>query len=478
VADVFISYSKARRAETVELAADLEARGFATWWDKDITPGEVFRDTIRDELAKARAAIVIWTPQSVKSNWVISEASRADKRGILIAVHSADLQHDDIPPPFDVVHTEPVTNRAAIFAALAKLGVAPSGTPASIPAVPPEAARKASTGTLLSSRRAMLVAGCAIAIGAASAAGWFSRRGSERKSGPLHTLPGEKPVTALAYTTDGRNLVSGGWDEKLTLWDPTREAVIRRFEGHVGAIWCVVVLPDGTRALSGGDDATLRLWDLGVERPIREFKGHEKEIYSVALLPDGRSAMSASLDAKMKLWDLAGTQPVRTFPCDAKVLAVAVTPDGRVALAAAKDTLQAWSIADGAKLQSFSGHQGEVNAVAVTPDGRHVVSGADDGTVRLWELSTGQRLHTFEGADGHVGKVFAVAVSSNSRTALSGGADQTARLWDLVDRKLIAKLEGHAAAVEAVAIAPDGRAAATGSRDRTIRIWDLTGTGA
>jgi len=68
VADIFISYSKARRAETIDVAAELESHGFTVWWDKDISPGETFRDVINAELAKARAALIIWTPTSVKSN--------------------------------------------------------------------------------------------------------------------------------------------------------------------------------------------------------------------------------------------------------------------------------------------------------------------------------------------------------------------------------------------------------------------------
>jgi WD40 repeat protein len=476
VADVFISYSKSRRNETVGLAADLEAAGFTVWWDTEITPGESFRDAIQEELAKARAAIVIWTPPSVKSKWVISEATRADKRGILIAVRSADLHTDDVPPPFDVVHTELVTNRSAIFAALRKLGVKPSMPPTPRP-------EGAAAKPWLPSRRAMLAAGGAMAVGAGAAGVWFRPQGNARPAGPLHTLQANQAVSALAYTTNGRNVVSGGWDQKLTLWDPTRTEPIRRFDGHVGAVWCVAMLPDGTHALSGGDDATLKLWELESTRPVREFKEHQKEIYSVAILPNGRSALSASLDGTLKLWDLASEHATRTFSYGSPILAVAVSPDGQTAISAAKDVLQAWNLADAVKLRRFpddgrKGHVGDVNAVAVAANGRHVISGGDDGTVKLWDFASGHELNTFAGPDGHAGKVFAVAVSRNSRIALSGGADKTARLWDLASGKLIAKFEGHKQSVETVAIAPDGSTAVTGSRDRTIQVWDLSGTGA
>jgi hypothetical protein len=118
VADIFISYSKAHRSVTEELARDLETLGFSVWWDTALILGDSFRDVILSELAQARAAIVIWTASSVKSDWVISEANRARTRKILIPVREASLNPDDIPPPFDVLYTEDVSNRTAILVRL------------------------------------------------------------------------------------------------------------------------------------------------------------------------------------------------------------------------------------------------------------------------------------------------------------------------------------------------------------------------
>lgn len=126
MADIFISYSKSHRSLTEELATELEAEGYSVWWDTSLVAGESFREVIVAELAQTRAAIVIWSSASVKSSWVISEATRAQKRGILIPVRAGDLDPDDIPPPFDVLHTEIVSNRAAILAALAKRNIRPT----------------------------------------------------------------------------------------------------------------------------------------------------------------------------------------------------------------------------------------------------------------------------------------------------------------------------------------------------------------
>ena len=80
MADIFISYSKQSKAETEHLAAELQAKGFTVWYDTSLVPGDSFRDVITSELAQARAAIVIWTADSVKFDWVCAEARAARER--------------------------------------------------------------------------------------------------------------------------------------------------------------------------------------------------------------------------------------------------------------------------------------------------------------------------------------------------------------------------------------------------------------
>ena len=125
MADIFISYSKARHKITEELAAELEAKGFSVWWDTNLVAGVTYQDAILAELDRAQAVIVIWTLASVKSKWVYSEATRADSRGVLITVREEEVNPQDIPLPFNVFHTEMLSNRAAIDRALARLGLIP-----------------------------------------------------------------------------------------------------------------------------------------------------------------------------------------------------------------------------------------------------------------------------------------------------------------------------------------------------------------
>src|SRR5262249_42866561 len=130
MADIFVSYAKTDRPLASKLVAMLEAEGWTVWWDTSLAIGDDFRNEIMTELGRARAVIVIWTDASIKSDWVRSEAGRAQADRKLIPVKLEHLTYKDLPPPFDVLHTENGSEddkiRAAVGAQVAKPAAEPS----------------------------------------------------------------------------------------------------------------------------------------------------------------------------------------------------------------------------------------------------------------------------------------------------------------------------------------------------------------
>ena len=130
MADIFISYSKPDRAKVAMLAAYIESEGWTVWWDTKLAAGDAYRDEIMRELAAARAVIVLWTQTSIKSDFVRAEAGRAKADGKLIPVNGGDVSYGEIPLPFGEMHTEDLSKRelirAAVVAQLAKPVVQPA----------------------------------------------------------------------------------------------------------------------------------------------------------------------------------------------------------------------------------------------------------------------------------------------------------------------------------------------------------------
>src|SRR5258708_1939457 len=109
MADVFISYSQKDRELAKSLADFLVECGYDLWWDYELVGGTKFRIEIKRKLESAKAAIVIWTANSVESDWVVEEAEEAKHTRKLIATRVADLDYRAIPLGFRGVHTELVT---------------------------------------------------------------------------------------------------------------------------------------------------------------------------------------------------------------------------------------------------------------------------------------------------------------------------------------------------------------------------------
>lgn len=102
MSDVFLSYRKADRARAETLAKALKVENLDVWWDTALETGETFDEKIQAVLEKCKAVIVIWSKESVKSDWVRAESSIGRERGILVPVMIQDV---NIPVPFNLLQT-------------------------------------------------------------------------------------------------------------------------------------------------------------------------------------------------------------------------------------------------------------------------------------------------------------------------------------------------------------------------------------
>ncbi len=122
---------------------------------------------------------------------------------------------------------------------------------------------------------------------------------------------------------------------------------------------------------------------------------------------------------------------------------------------------------------SLTGHTAEVDSVAFSPDGKKIVTASDDKTARIWDVSTGQCLHTLE---GHTNWVWSAAFSPDGKKIVTASEDNTAKIWDASTGQCLHILEDHTCGVRSAAFSPDGKKIVTASEDNTVRIWDaITG---
>ena len=167
-----------------------------------------------------------------------------------------------------------------------------------------------------------------------------------------------------------------------------------------------------------------------------------------------------------------GSSCVRTLTGHTgRVNYVAMSGDAQWALSGSGDgTLRLWEVTTGRCVLTIEEPGLGIYSAALSGDARWALSYGSDNTLRLWDLATGSCVRTFK---GHTKQVYSVSLSIDGQWALSGSGDKTLRLWEMATDRCVITFEGHRDSVTSVALIGDGRSALSGSADDTLRLWEM-----
>jgi WD40 repeat protein/predicted Ser/Thr protein kinase len=352
---------------------------------------------------------------------------------------------------------------------------------------------------------------------------------SERK--PIEPpLQHDARVSAVAFSRDGRRIITGTDNGALAAWDAkTGKGMNLPAQGsHISAI---VFTPGGRLFATATEEGLVRLWDAGSLQPYGPAYRHDRAVFALTFSADGRTLVMALDDGLIltteipqsratgaplpvpeparavafgpataeagprlmiatrlgaQLWDPDSGQPVTSVLVNADsydVNTAVLSPDGRTLAMGRwagesghwRGHAEVWDVATGQRRQQSPEMPEPAHFVAYSPDGRTVFvwsKSGEQGGALLWNVATEEKPRSL--LSSLPTRVHRAAFLPDGRALVLACEDGRVRVWDVAldreidpDRPLM-----HAGAVRAVTVAPDGRLL-SGCRDGTAMLWDV-----
>ena len=228
---------------------------------------------------------------------------------------------------------------------------------------------------------------------------------------------------------------------------------------------------DDQRMLVWGSSSVVRLCGLQAAAQTKEFGAVQHGVINAAALSlDATQLVTGSSDRTAVLWQVATGKPSEPLRHASPVRGVTFSPDGlRVATGAEDGSVSIWDSQTGMKVFKLAGHRKAVLSVSYSRDGSRILTTSDDGTAAFWDPA---KTDPIDGYKQHNAAVRAGAFSLDSRRAATGANDGWVRLWNPITGAELLRLGANGSPIDSVNFSPHGDLLAAASEDGMVRIWE------
>ena len=289
-------------------------------------------------------------------------------------------------------------------------------------------------------------------------------RGSEdRPSAPL----------AVAWSSDGRTIVSGHEDGSVRIRDPVSGSIRHRIDAHDAEVAAIAISKDGRRLASCGCDHVVHIWNLvelnnGRNVDSTKLQGHTDWVVAGVFSPDGKWLATGSIDKTIRIWNAETGERVQLLTNHKTIVrSVDFSPDGKWLVSGEdKGTVIRWDTASWSPKNLM--RRNKFRCARFSPSGDRVAIGFEVGGLRIFETRTWQETKVLEKTFG----LTSIDWSPRGQLLIVGNLRGKIMLRDAESGESIKTFGQHGNSITSVDFAPSGNAFVSGSVDKRLCRWN------
>ncbi|MEM7017157.1 MAG: serine/threonine-protein kinase, partial [Pseudomonadota bacterium] len=277
-------------------------------------------------------------------------------------------------------------------------------------------------------------------------------------------------ITALALSTDGKFVISGGHDKTIKLWDIAQGNCIRELQGHSWPPTALALTRDGRCCASVANDHVLRVWELSTGKLLRSFSGLARPMHCLQFDINGQLLFGGDDQGAIKVWHIA--QGECSLELNAHTQRITSIAGGATHLlsAGAEGVFNVWHLEQGKLLRSLDGKIESSWITSFSDDGRYALSADLSEThgwrLRFWDVVKGECLHTRTSPY----KIESIALSTRGRYGVIGHNEGYLTIWLMATGQCLRTLHVPGVRFTCLDIAPNGNVWVAGQNNGQLGV--------